>query len=77
LKIRNYLFGIIVSFLLAGLLAFLGVVAVSSSNLGWGAAALLAYAVLFGGPLAIVLVLTWIVYLVRDRCCSFPRCWPR
>lgn len=67
MKIRNYLFGIIVSFLLAGLLAFLGVVAVSSSNLGWGAAALLAYAVLFGGPLAIVLVLTWIVYLVRDR----------
>ncbi|MFY3334889.1 hypothetical protein ACOTEH_31855, partial [Achromobacter xylosoxidans] len=67
MKTKNYLFGIIVSLVLATLLAFLGLVAVSSDNLGWGMAALLSYGVLFGGPLAIVLVLTWIVYLVRDR----------
>lgn len=64
---RNYLFGIVVSFVLAGLLAFLGGVAVFTPNLGWGAAALLAYAVLFGGPLAAALLLIWAWYLVRDR----------
>ncbi|MGY6270969.1 hypothetical protein ACXIUT_14855 [Achromobacter denitrificans] len=66
-KIRRYWFGIAVSFLLAGLLAFLGGMAVTSDNLGWGAAALLGYGVLFGGPLAAVLALAWIVYMVRDR----------
>ncbi|WMD22108.1 hypothetical protein RAS12_06960 [Achromobacter seleniivolatilans] len=67
MKTRHYLFGIVVSFLLAGVLAFLGIVAVTTNNLGWGAAALLIYALMFGGPLAIVLVVTWIAYLVRDR----------
>lgn len=67
MKTKNYLFGIIVSFVLAGLLAFLGLVAVTADNLGWGMVALLSYAVMFGGPLAIVLLLTWIAYLVRDR----------
>lgn len=66
-KIRDYWFGIAVSLLLAGLIAFLGVVLVSSDNLGWGAQALLGYGVLFGGPLAVVLALCWIVYMVRDR----------
>jgi len=66
-NIRGYWFGIAVSLLLAGLVAFLGVVAVSSDNLGWGMAALLSYGVLFGGPLALVLALTWIVYMVRGR----------
>ena len=66
-QIRHYLFGIIVSLLLAGLLAFLGVVFVSTPNLGWGAQALLSYGVLFGGPLALVLALCWIVYMVRDK----------
>lgn len=67
MKTGNYLFGIIVSFVLAGLVAALGVYAVSSGSLGWGAAALLSYGLLFGGPLAVVLLLTWIVYMVRDR----------
>lgn len=67
MKTRQYLFGIFVSFALAILLAGLGLVAVFSDNLGWGMVALLSYAVLFGGPLAIVLALTWIAYLVRDR----------
>lgn len=66
-QIRHYLFGIIVSLLLAGLLAFLGIVFVSSPNLGWGAQALLSYGVLFGGPLALVLALCWIIYMVRDK----------
>ena len=66
-KIRDYWFGIAVSFLLAGLLAFLGVVFVSTPNLGWGAQALLSYGVLFGGPLAVVLALCWIAYMVRDK----------
>lgn len=66
-KTRNYWFGIAISFLLAGLLAYLGILLLTSSNLGWGAAALVAYAVMYGGPLAILLVLTWIVYAVRDR----------
>lgn len=66
-KTRDYWFGIAISFLLAGLLAFLGVAAVTSKGLGWGAAALVAYAVMYGGPLAILLAVTWIVYLVRDR----------
>ncbi len=83
-NIRGYWFGIAVSLLLAGLVAFLGVVAVSSDNLGWGMAALLSYGVLFGGPLALVLALTWIVYMVRGRghvpgactrCFSCRRCW--
>ena len=63
MKTRNYLFGIIVSFALAGFLAFLGIVAVTADNLGWGVVALLSYAVMFGGPAAIVLVVTWVVYL--------------
>ncbi|ALX84184.1 hypothetical protein APT56_13880 [Achromobacter denitrificans] len=67
MKTTNYLFGIIVSFALATLLASLGLLAVFSDNLGWGMAALLSYGVLYGGPLAIVLALTWVVYLVRDR----------
>lgn len=67
MKTKSYLFGIIVSFALAGFLAFLGLVAVTTDNLGWGMLALLSYAVMFGGPVAIVLVLTWIAYLVRDR----------
>ncbi|CAB3889203.1 hypothetical protein LMG26846_03910 [Achromobacter insuavis] len=67
MKTKNYLFGIIVSFVLAGLLAALGLIAVFSDNFGWGMVALLSYGVLYGGPLAIVLALTWIVYLVRDR----------
>ncbi|MGB3436040.1 hypothetical protein [Achromobacter sp.] len=66
-KTRHYWFGIAVSLLLAGLLAFLGVVFVSTPNLGWGAQALLSYGVLFGGPLAVVLALCWIVYMVRDK----------
>ncbi|QKH36830.1 hypothetical protein FOC84_18540 [Achromobacter pestifer] len=66
-QIRHYLLGIIVSLLLAGLLAFLGIVFVSSPNLGWGAQALLGYGVLFGGPLAVTLALCWIVYMVRDK----------
>ncbi len=67
MKIKGYLFGIIVSFALAAFLAFLGVVFVTADNLGWGAVALLSYAVMIGGPLACVLLLTWIAYLVRDR----------
>lgn len=67
MKITNYLFGIIVSFALATLLASLGLLAVFSDNLGWGMAALLSYGILYGGPLAIVLALTWVAYLVRDR----------
>lgn len=67
MKTTHYLFGIIVSFVLASLLAGLGLIAVFADNLGWGVVALLSYAVLFGGPLAIVLALTWIAYLVRDR----------
>lgn len=67
MKTTNYLFGIIVSFVLATLLASLGLVAVFSDNLGWGIAALLSYGILYGGPLAVVLTLTWIAYLVRDR----------
>lgn len=67
MKTKTYLFGIIVSFVLAGFLAFLGLVAVTADNLGWGLVALLSYAVMVGGPLAVVLVLTWIAYLVRDR----------
>ena len=63
----TYLFGIVVSFLLAGLLAFLGLVFVSADDLGWGAAALLTYALLIGGPLAVTLGLTWLVYVLRDR----------
>lgn len=67
MKTRNYLFGILVSFALAGFLAFLGIVAVTADNLGWGVVALLSYAVMFGGPAAIVLVVIWVVYVVRDR----------
>ncbi|MDT4816210.1 hypothetical protein FQZ97_492540 [compost metagenome] len=67
MKTGNYLFGIIVSFALAGLVAALSVYAVTSPYLGWGAVALLSYGLLFGGPLAIVLLLTWVVYMVRDR----------
>jgi len=66
-KTRDYWFGIAISCLLAGLLAFLGGWAVITPDMGWGAAALLAYGVMFGGPLAIVLALTWLVYMVRDR----------
>ncbi|MGS1009436.1 hypothetical protein [Achromobacter anxifer] len=66
-KIRGYWLGIAVSILLAGLLAFLGVVLVSTPNLGWGAQALLSYGVLIGGPLAVALALCWIVYMVRDK----------
>ena len=67
MKTKNYLFGIIVSFALAGLVAALGLVAVFSDNLGWGIVALLSYGILYGGPLAILLALTWVAYLVRDR----------
>ncbi len=65
--LRHYLFGIVVSFLLAALLAFLGISLVSNPNLGWGAQALLSYGLLIGGPLAVVLALCWIVYMVRDK----------
>lgn len=64
---RPYLFGIIVSFALAGWLAALGIIAVSDPTLGWGIVALITAAIWVGGPLAILLVVTWIAYLVRDR----------
>ncbi|APX76193.1 Uncharacterised protein [Achromobacter insolitus] len=66
-KFRDYWFGIAVSLLLASLLAFLGIVFVSADNLGWGAQALLSYGVILGGPLAVLLALCWIVYMVRDK----------
>ncbi|MGH8464574.1 MAG: hypothetical protein ACRER5_10540 [Pseudomonas sp.] len=64
---RHYLFGIILSIALAAWLAALGIIAVTSPNLGWGIVALITAAIWVGGPLAIVLVVTWCAYLVRDR----------
>lgn len=64
---KTYRFGILVSLILAAWLGALSLFAISSDNLGWGAAALLSYAILFGGPLAILLTVTWIAYMLRDR----------
>lgn len=82
---RRYLFGIILSIALAGWLATLGIIAVTSPNLGWGIVALITAAIWVGGPVAILLVITWFVYLARDRglmpdvsmrCSSCRRCLP-
>lgn len=64
---RHYLFGIILSIALAGWLAALGIIAVTTPNLGWGIVALITGAIWVGGPLAILLAITWIAYMVRDR----------
>ena len=64
---RHYLFGIILSVALAGWLAALGIIAVATPNLGWGIVALLTGAIWVGVPLAILLAITWIAYMVRDR----------
>lgn len=66
-RYRPYLFGLIRSFALAGWLAALGIIAVSDPTLGWGIIALITAAIWVGGPLAILLIITWIAYLVRDR----------
>ncbi len=63
----SYLPGFIISLLLAGWLAFLGLVAVTADNLGWGAMALLLGAIYIGGPLALLLLIFWIVHMVRSR----------
>lgn len=64
---RHYLFGIIVSIALAAWLAALGIIAVSSPTLGWGIVALITAAIWVGGPLAVVLAITWFAYMARDR----------
>lgn len=64
---RHYLFGIIVSAVLAGWIAVLSLTAVTHPALGWGIVALLNAAILVGGPLAILLLIVWIAYMVRDR----------
>ncbi|WP_110949667.1 hypothetical protein [Pseudomonas bohemica] len=63
----SYLPGIIISLLLAGWLAFLGLIAVASDDLGWGAMGLGIGAIGIGGPLALLLLIFWIVYMVRSR----------
>ncbi|MFK3781574.1 hypothetical protein [Agrobacterium sp. NPDC089420] len=64
---KRYIFGIIVSFVLATWIAFLAIVAVITPNLGWGAVALLTGAIVIGGPLAILLLVTWGAYMIRDH----------
>lgn len=64
---RHYLFGLIISIALAGWLAFLGLTAALTPNVGWGIVALLTAAIWVGVPLAILLVLVWLYYLSRDR----------
>ncbi|WP_332610032.1 hypothetical protein [Achromobacter sp. ESBL13] len=49
---RDYLFGLIISIALAGWLAFLGLTAALTPDLGWGIVALLTAAIWVGGPLA-------------------------
>lgn len=63
----NYLPGIIISLLLAGWLALLSIAAVTTDDLGWGAIGLLLGALFIGGPLAILLVIFWVVYMRRSR----------
>lgn len=65
--LRQYIFGIILSIALASWLAALGIIAVTSPTLGWGVMGLIVAAIWVGGPLAALLIITWIVYLVRDR----------
>ena len=64
---RDYLFGLIISIALAGWLAFLGLTAALTPDLGWGIVALLTAAIWVGGPLAILLIIVWLYYLSRDR----------
>lgn len=64
---RHYLFGIILSIALACWLAALGIIAVANPTLGWGIMGLVVAAIWVGGPLAALLIITWIAYLVRDR----------
>jgi len=64
---RHYLFGLIISIALAGWLAFLGLTAALTPNLGWGIVALLTAAIWVGVPLAVLLVIVWLYYLSRDR----------
>lgn len=64
---RRYLFGIILSIALAGWLAVLGIIAVTSPTMGWGIVGLLTGAIWVGGPLAILLLIAWCVYMVRDH----------
>ncbi|SOE52111.1 hypothetical protein [Orrella dioscoreae] len=64
---RRYLAGLILSCLLAAWLALLGLVAVTTPNLGWGAVALITGAIWVGVPLALLLLIAWVVYLARDR----------
>lgn len=64
---RDYLFGLIISIALAWWLAFLGLTAALTPDLGWGIVALLTAAIWVGGPLAILLIIVWFYYLSRDR----------
>ncbi len=64
---QHYLFGITLSILLAGGIATLSITAITNPMLGWGIVVLLNAAILVGAPLAILLLIVWVTYMVRDR----------
>ncbi len=64
---RHYLFGIILSIVLAGGIATLAITAVTNPMMGWGVLVLVNMTILVGGPLAILLLIVWVAYMVRDR----------
>ena len=63
---RHYLFGIVLSIVLAGWIATLGVTA-TNPTLGMGIMMLLYAAIIVGGPLAVLLLIVWVAYMIRDR----------
>lgn len=64
---RSYIFGIILSIVLAGWIAIISMSAITDPSLGWGILLLINVASLFGGPLAGLLLIVWLIYMVRDR----------
>lgn len=63
----NYGLGIALSMALTGLLLWIDVSMLSNRDIGYGAIAYMLAALFIGVPLAVALVITWLIYMKRSR----------
>lgn len=64
---ERYGFGLILSAALTALLLWLDMEVVTHPDMGYGGIALALVAIFVGGPLAVALLITWSVYMIRSR----------
>lgn len=66
-SLGRYGFGLLVSAALTLLLLWLGIYVIAHPDMGYGGIVIILAAVFIGGPLAVVLLITWGVYMARSR----------